>query len=841
MEDQGAPEPFEMGRQRSPIDRIVEADWGRWAAIALDRMRRTLHVIGEAIRPLAGAPLRVSIRGLIALTGIASLLPRLSTRRRSDPGDRPAGRLGSYLTVRSFAIAPLVAAFVIVAYLADCIYEIPIDGGIGGDVGAGALVIQASDGSELATRGSPRGDKLTIDEMPVVLKNAIVAIEDRRFYEHGALDWHGMARAMARDLIPGRSKEGASTLTQQLARLMLLSPDRTMKRKVQEALIAFWLEHHLTKQQILGRYLDTAYFGAGAYGVDAAAQRYFGKSARNLDLPEAAMIAGLVRAPSQLAPHRNLEAAQARASLVLGAMVRSGKIDAKAAAEAKAHPAVLKVLPEAPSGSGYAADVAMGDVRALVGNSAIDVTAWTTIDPKLQELAERVVDAHLEGEGARKDVGQAALVAIGSDGAILAMVGGRDYDDSRFNRATQARRQGGSLFKLFVYLTALRQGATPDTIVVDSPVKIGDWEPHNYEKGYRGRIPLHSAFAHSLNTVAAKLGQQVGIPAVIKTAHELGVTSDLPAVPSLVLGTAGVSLMEMTRAFGTVASDQDTLEPFLVRRVSSHDKVLFNRPQLYAGDNEPDAAKLAMRELLADVVQEGTGRAAQLPFATGGKTGTTQDFRDAWFIGSAPDVTVGVWVGNDDNTSMRGVTGGDVPAKVWHDFVAEAERMIAARNTQAATPVKARVASTPNTVSLPAKPASVAADEATAPVLDPLVDQVTSVADTPPSAAAATITGEASVATTANLDVDGHEIVLQGVEPLDGRPARALSRYLRRREVACAPSTAGTFRCSVDGIDLATTIVANGGSAAKADAPAELIEAQRGAQERRQGIWRHRR
>ena len=828
MEEHGGSEPSPPERRRSFLERIVEADWGHRAAVALDRLKRALQPIGAAAQDRLG---KTSLR-----------VPRLDVGTFAGRLQYVSGRLRA----RPFVIAALVAVAVLFVFVADCLYEIPIDGGIGGDAGAGALLIQASDGSELATRGSPRGDKLTVDEMPANLKNAIVSIEDRRFYEHGALDWHGIARAMARDLVPGRAKEGASTLTQQLARLMLLSPDRTLKRKVQEALIAVWLEHHLTKQEILGRYLDTAYFGAGAYGVDAAAQRYFGKSARDLDLPEAAMIAGLVRAPSQLAPHRNLEAAQARAALVLGAMVRSGTIDAKAAAVAKAHPAILKVLPETPSGSGYAADVAMGDAKALVGNSAIDVTVATTIDPQLQALAERVVDRHLEGEGARKDVGQAALVAIGSDGAILAMVGGRAYDDSRFNRATQARRQAGSLFKLFVYLTALRQGATPDTIVVDEPVKIGDWEPHNFEKGYRGRIPLHLAFAHSLNTVAAALAQQVGIPAVIKTAHELGVTSDLPAVPSLALGTAGVSLMEMTRAFGTVASDQDTLEPFLVRRVASHDKVLFNRPPLYAGDGEPDAAKLAMRELLADVVREGTGRAAQEPFATGGKTGTTQDFRDAWFIGSAPDVTVGVWVGNDDNSPMRGVTGGDVPAKIWHNFAAEAERVIAARNTEAATPAKAKTAP---------KPAAVASRDPGVSEVDRAVRPSTGVAPDPlspdarspdalasaPPDAANTITGEASVATTADLDVDGHAITLQGVEPLDGRPARALGRYLRRHEVNCAPAAAGAYRCTVDGTDLATTILANGGSPAKADAPADLLAAQQGAQERRRGIWRHRR
>ena len=735
----------------------------------------------------------------------------------------------------------IVATF---AYVADCIYEIPIDGGIVNDAGAGALLIQAADGSELATRGSPRGDKLSIDDIPVALKHAIVAIEDRRFFDHGALDMRGIARATSRDLLRGRSREGASTLTQQLARLMLLSPDRTLKRKVQEALIAVWLEHHLTKQGILERYLNTAYFGAGAYGVDAAAHRYFGKSARDIDLAEAAMIAGLVRAPSQLAPHRNLQAAQARADLVLRAMVETHVLSTKDAEQARAHPATLKVSPETPSGSGYAADAAASSVKALVGDSAIDVTAATTIDPALQDVAERAVAKHLRSEGARRNIGQAALVAIGADGAIVAMVGGRDYDESRFNRATQAKRQGGSLFKLFVYLTALRQGATPDTIVVDGPVRIGDWEPHNFEKGYRGRVPLSYAFAHSLNTVAASLAQRDGIPAVIKTAHDLGVTSDLPNVPSLALGTASVDLQEMTRAFASVASDQDLVEPFLVRRITSHDKVLFNRPQQYAGDAEPDAAKVAMRELLADVVREGTGRAAQLPMPVGGKTGTTQDFRDAWFIGSAPNLTVGVWVGNDDNSSMDGETGGDVPAKIWHDFVAEAEKSLAASDED--TPAEAAPATSqqkPQAMRVPTAPATTAAGTTGAAALSATAAPPASAA---PSSSAASegageLHGRAEILDTATLSIAGKTVVLQGVAPLDGRPARILARYLRRKSVDCTPGAGTTYRCSVDGDDLATTIVANGGSPAAQDAPPELLAAQQGAQERRRGVWRRRR
>ncbi|WP_158811094.1 transglycosylase domain-containing protein [Beijerinckia sp. L45] len=808
------PDQLEPESHESAVDRLIDAAW-------LERMAAWLSATGRRLwerrRSLGPVVLPVPIVSVWRRLRPAPINPRTGSSVELNAARRLVPRRAHVAT------AAVVLLILVFGYLADCVFEIPTDGGVSGDATGSGVLVQAADGSELATRGTPRGEKLTADEIPQVLKTAIVAIEDRRFFSHGALDPHGMARAIFRDVLRGRGKEGASTLTQQLARLTLLSPDRTLKRKVQEAMIALWLEHHLSKQEILGRYLNAAYFGAGAYGVDAAAQRYFGKSARDLTLPEAAMMAGLVRAPSQLAPHRNLEAAQTRATLVLRAMVETGVASQADADAARAHPATLKVLPETPSGSGYAVDVAAGDIKALVGNAAVDVTASTTIVPAMQELAERVIDRYLEGEGVRKNIGQAALVALGPDGAILAMVGGRDYDDSGFNRATMAKRQVGSLFKLFVYLTALRQGATPDTTVVDQPVEIGDWQPHNFEKGYRGAIPLHLAFAHSLNTVAAQLGQKVGIPTVIKTAHELGVTSDLPNVPSLALGTAGISLMEMTRAYATVASDQDSVEPFLVRRIASGDKVLFNRPQQYAGDTEPDAAKLAMRELLSDVVREGTGRAAQLAVPTGGKTGTTQDFRDAWFIGSGPDITVGVWTGNDDNSPMNGVTGGDVPAKIWHDFVADAEKILGARRTAAA---KKSVVAVP------------AAASKTAPA--PIVEAAAETKDADRDKTGA-ITGDADVTDTASFDIDGRPIRLQGVAPVTGRPVRSLARYLRRREVVCTPAAGATYRCTVDGDDLATTILTNGGSPATDDAPADLLAAQQGAQAARRGIWRRRR
>ncbi len=719
-------------------------------------------------------------------------------------------------------------------------FEIPIDGGTTSDA-AGALTVDAADGTTLAVRGTAQGEQLTYDEISPNLRKAIVAVEDRRFYSHGAVDLHGMLRAFVHDMRGGHA-QGASTITQQLARLMLLSNDRTMRRKVQEALVAIWLEHHLTKQQILARYLDSAYFGAGAYGADAAAERYFGTSARTLTLPQAAMIAGLVRAPSALAPVKNLDGARARAGVVLHAMVETGAITKAEGDAAVAHPADLKVAPDLPPGPGYVADEAQADIKTLVGGGAQDLTAGTTIDARLQAAAETAIRTHLDGEGARKHATQAALVAIGRNGAILAMVGGRDYATSSYNRATTAQRQPGSLFKLFVYLAALKNGMTPSTIVDDAPVTIGSganaWQPHDFEERYEGRMPLSLAFAKSVNTVAARLGQDVGIKTVIKTAHDLGVASPLPDVPSLALGTANVNLMEMTRAFATVASDEETLDPYLIQRIASHGKILFNRPSHYGEASEPSQAKLEMRELLADVVREGTGRGARLAVPTGGKTGTTQDFRDAWFIGSTPDVTIGVWVGNDDNSPMDGVTGGDIPVKIWRDVALAAQ---GTSKPHRKPRVPAQASATP-----PARAPDIgqiiggALNDAARGVVAGLTPKDDQDAD-PGSDPKGALSGTAEVVDTATLGLEGQQVRLQGVAPMGGRAARELARYLRRREVDCTPASGGAYRCSVDGDDLATTILSNGGAEAAADAPADLAAAQETAQEQGLGIWRGRR
>ncbi|MGC2415602.1 MAG: PBP1A family penicillin-binding protein, partial [Stellaceae bacterium] len=575
------------------------------------------------------------------------------------------------------AVAALGIAGVAI-FVAYCAYTLPLSHPLVSEAPPAAILYATSAGQPLAARGVYRGEKLTADHLPPDLVHAVVAIEDRRFFSHGGIDPRGILRAAWHNLRGGPT-EGGSTITQQLARLTYLSPERALRRKVQEAMIALWLESRLSKDEILARYLNAAYFGAGAYGADAAAKRYFSKKASELDLAQSAMLAGLIRAPSHLAPSHNLEAAQRRAELVLQAMVRSGAIDEARAAAARAEKVQLAIPPDTEPGDNYFIDETEAEVKRLIGTPPLDLAVATTFDQRLQDAAERTVKHWLDGEGAHRHVTQAALVAMAPDGAILAMVGGRDYAESQFNRVTQAHRQPGSLFKIFVYLTALSNGYGPDSVVVDQPIQIGDWQPKNYDGRYRGAVTLKTAFAQSLNSVSAQLVQAVGVKRVIDMAKSLGVHSPLPAVPSLALGSAEVTLLEMTGAMDAIATDRKSIEPYTVRTIRSEAAPLYTRPATVP--DRPDWNWAEMMHLLEAVVSDGTGRAARLTESPGrrsaGKTGTTDDYRDAWFVGFTSDIVVGVWVGNDDDSPMDRVVGGDIPAEIWHDFVSAAAPIIA--------------------------------------------------------------------------------------------------------------------------------------------------------------------
>ena len=535
--------------------------------------------------------------------------------------------------------------------------------------------IAAVDGSVIANRGATGGEAVSLESMSPYIPQAVIAIEDRRFYSHFGIDPIGLARAMVTNVTAGRMVQGGSTLTQQLAKNMFLSPERTLERKVQEVLLAFWLEHKYTKDQILTMYLNRVFFGSNAYGVEAASRRYFHKSSRDVNLGEAALLAGLLKAPSRLSPARDPQAAEERAQVVLGAMQDAGFIS-----ESEIKTAMSQAPTRAKSywsGAGhYVADMVMDELPRLIGDIREDLVVDTTIDPALEAEAEKAIASILAGEGAKLDASQAALVSIDGTGAIRALVGGRDYAESQFNRAAKAKRQPGSAFKPFVYAAGLEVGLRPGSVRSDAPVRIGKWTPENYDQKYRGQVTLTSALADSLNTIAAQLVMEVGPDQVAKLAHRLGIESELQANASLALGTSEVSLMELTASYAPFMNGGYKATPHVIRRVSTADgKVLYENTY----DNPPrvlsETIVANMNAMMMGVVSNGTGKKAQLPgWQVAGKSGTTQSFRDALFVGFTSNLTTGVWFGNDDGKSMKKVTGGGLPAVAWKQFMTAAHK-----------------------------------------------------------------------------------------------------------------------------------------------------------------------
>ncbi|SEL55832.1 penicillin-binding protein 1A [Bosea lupini] len=532
------------------------------------------------------------------------------------------------------------------------------------------IAILAADGTLLANRGETGGRTITIGEVPPYLPKAFVAIEDRRFYDHFGIDPIGLGRAIVNNLTKRGGVQGGSTLTQQLAKNLFLTQERTAARKIQEAILSLWLERTYTKDQILELYLNRVYFGSGAYGVEAAAQRYFNKSARSVSVAEAAMLAGLVQAPSRLAPNRNPEAAEKRAQLVISAMAEQGLISQATAKTALGAPA--EVPERVGAGSvNYAADYVMDVLDDFIGAIEGDVTVLTTVDTKLQSSAENILVEALSAQGAKLNASQGAVVSLAPDGAIRALIGGRDYTKSQFNRATAAHRQPGSSFKPFVYLTALEKGMTPDTIRDDSPVSIKGWEPENYSRTFRGPVTLQTAFAHSLNTVVARLIQEVTPREVVRTAQRLGVNSSLQANPSLSLGTSEVTPLEMTAAYATFANGGQSVLPYVIREVkSTSGKVVYARKANNFGPVIQPQTLSMMNSMFHAVMTGGTGSKVNIPgWEVGGKSGTTQDYRDAWFVGFTGRLVTAVWVGNDDNSTMKRVTGSGLPAEIWGKYM----------------------------------------------------------------------------------------------------------------------------------------------------------------------------
>jgi penicillin-binding protein 1A len=539
--------------------------------------------------------------------------------------------------------------------------------------------IVSVDGNLLANRGMSGGEAVGLHEMSTYIPEAVIAIEDRRFYSHLGIDPIGLTRAMVANILGGRFSQGGSTLTQQLAKNLFLTPDRTLERKVQEVLLALWLEHKHTKDQILEMYLNRVYFGSGAYGVEAASRRYFGKSARDVTLPEAALLAGLLKAPSRLSPARDPKAAEQRSQLVLAAMRDEGKISAKELTTAMSAPAA-RVASYWTGSENYVADTIMEELPELIGDVRGDIIVDTTVDLTLQKLAEQSIRRLIDGSGKKLNASQGVLVSIDNSGAVRAMVGGYDYSTSQFDRASEARRQPGSAFKPFVYMAALEAGRTPDSVRNDAPIKIGKWTPTNYGGKYFGKVTLATALAKSLNSVAAQLTMEVGPDAVVEAAHRMGIGSDLTANTSIALGTSEVTPLELTSAYVPFANGGYRPEVHFIRRVTTAGgKVLYDNN----GGGAPRVVKAdivgMMNSMMTGTVEIGTARKAAFAWPAAGKTGTSQNSRDAWFIGYTANLTTGVWFGNDDGSPMKKVTGGALPAQAWHEFMVAAHEGVPVR------------------------------------------------------------------------------------------------------------------------------------------------------------------
>ncbi|MBX3569881.1 MAG: penicillin-binding protein [Rhizobiaceae bacterium] len=532
--------------------------------------------------------------------------------------------------------------------------------------------IVSADGELLANRGMTGGESIGLHEMSPYIPEAVIAIEDRRFYAHFGIDPIGLTRAMVQNLIHGRFTQGGSTLTQQLAKNLFLKPDRTLERKVQEVLLALWLEHEHSKDQILEIYLNRVYFGSGAYGVEAASRRYFGKSARDVTLSEAALLAGLLKAPSRLSPARDPNAAEARAQLVLGAMREEGMIDDTDMAGAMSAPATRAAAYWTGS-ENYVADRIVDELPDLIGEVRDDIVVETTVDLRLQHVGEASIRRLVDENREKLNVSQGVLVAIDGSGGIRAMVGGYNYADSQFDRAAEAKRQPGSAFKPFVYLAAMEQGSRPDSLRNDAPIRIGKWSPENYNGKYYGQVTLATALAKSLNSVAAQLVMEVGAGSVVEAAQRMGIQSQLQANTSIALGTSEVTPLELTAAYVPFANGGYRPDVHVIDRVTSAaGDVLYQRPDNRAPRVISNDVVGKMNAMMAQTISDGTARKAAFGWPAAGKTGTSQNSRDAWFVGYTAELTTGVWFGNDDGKPMKKVTGGALPAIAWHEFMAAA-------------------------------------------------------------------------------------------------------------------------------------------------------------------------
>ncbi len=556
---------------------------------------------------------------------------------------------------------------VILGYFA---YTLPSISGIDVIEKRPSLSLRSEDGQQFATYGDLYGRMLTPKQIPPVMKEAVLATEDTHFYSHFGVNPVSLLRAMWRNYQAGRVVEGGSTITQQLAKNLFLTPERNMGRKIREVLLAFWLEANYTKEEILALYLNRMYFGSGTFGIDAATRKYFTKDISELSTAEAAMLAGLLKAPTYYAPTVNLKRAQHRSTVVIRRMQAVGYVSEAQANKLVKNPAKLQHAGSNFKNVRYFSDWVVNEVRSYVGRTEEDLDVITSLDLKLQTQAEKTIEAQLAKHGDKFKVEQAALVAMTPEGEVKAMVGGRSYSRSSFNRATSAQRQPGSVFKTIVYAAGFENGHAPDDVFLDAPINIDGWKPENYTRKYLGNMSLEQAYAKSINTVAIRLSENIGRSRVAHMAAKLGLDGDMPTHPSISLGTSEVTLLEMSAAYAVIANGGYSVLPYAVKEIRNKKGQL-----LYKRNDTPRQRLLRgstvnnMREIMNTALREGTGRAANPGFAAAGKTGTTQDYRDAWFIGYTPTLVAGVWFGNDNGSPTRRVTGSNLPAYAFKDFM----------------------------------------------------------------------------------------------------------------------------------------------------------------------------
>ena len=541
-----------------------------------------------------------------------------------------------------------------------------------------SILIKSEDGQIIGSFGDVYGDYLRFNEFPKSLVDAVIATEDRSFYHHFGIDPLGVLRASLANIRAGHVVQGASTITQQVAKNVFLTPEKSYIRKVKEALLAFKLEHKFSKETIMSIYLNRVYLGAGSWGVDAASRRYFGKSARELNLAESAIMAGLLKAPSRYAPSSSPARSKQRADQVLVNMEDAGLLT-KIQTEAARKDLATSMKNRKPNSQStfYFADYIMDQLPEYVGNVDEDLVVTTTLRPDFQTMAEKSLTEIMDKNDEKLNASQAAILAMSPSGAIRVMIGGRSYAESQYNRTTQSNRQPGSAFKPFVYLAGLEAGLTPDTVMEDKPISIpisgGHWSPQNYTHKYAGQMTLKEALTESVNTVAVQVSEQVGREKVINMAQRLGITADMQPVPSIALGATEVNLLELTNAYAHLAANGEVVFPYGIMKIeTSKGKILYERKESNMAKVLDSNVVGMMNEMLMSVVNNGTGKGARIGRDVAGKTGTTSDYKDAWFIGYTPDLVAGVWVGNDDNDPMKKVSGATLPAQIWHGFMAAA-------------------------------------------------------------------------------------------------------------------------------------------------------------------------